>query len=122
MIESVWTRELTDRLVELWNAGHPTAEIGRRLGVGKNAVVSKVHRIGLVPRPSPLKNPPNHRIPIPANKSAQAPAPRLDPRGVGCLWPLDEGGNCGHPNIAGRPYCPEHAACAYVRPKLPAPR
>lgn len=35
----------------LWDEGLSTAEIGRRLGVSKNAVVSKAHRIALSPRP-----------------------------------------------------------------------
>lgn len=39
----------------LWAAGHSTAEIGRRLGVSKNAVVGKAHRMDLGGRPSPIR-------------------------------------------------------------------
>ena len=46
---------LDAQLRELWSEGHPTAEIGRRLGVSKNAVVSRAHRIGLPGRPSPIR-------------------------------------------------------------------
>lgn len=46
---------LVDRLRADWDAGYSTSEIGRRLGVGKNAVISKARREGLVPRPSPIK-------------------------------------------------------------------
>lgn len=38
----------------LWQAGVATAEIGRRLGRNKNSVIGKAHRIGLIPRPSPI--------------------------------------------------------------------
>ena len=38
-------------LSRLWGEGHSTAEIGRRLGVSKNAVVGKAHRLALTPRP-----------------------------------------------------------------------
>lgn len=41
-------------LESLWNAGVPTAEIGRLTGRGKNAVIGKAHRMRLVSRPSPL--------------------------------------------------------------------
>ena len=54
-----WPQERTDRLHVLWDEGHSTVEIGRRLGVSKNAVVGKAHRLDLPPRPSPIKRDPN---------------------------------------------------------------
>ena len=51
-----WTEKLTDRARALWDEGHPTAEIGRRLGVSKNAVIGKAHRLDWPARPSPIKN------------------------------------------------------------------
>ena len=42
------------RLIELWDEGHSTEEIGRRLGVTKNAVVGAAHRMDLPARPSPI--------------------------------------------------------------------
>ncbi len=50
-----WADETITRLRELWSEGHSTAEIGRRLGVSKNAVVGKAHRLELPPRPSPIR-------------------------------------------------------------------
>ena len=41
------------RLRDLWAEGLSTAEIGRRLGVSKNAIVGKAHRLELSARPSP---------------------------------------------------------------------
>jgi GcrA cell cycle regulator len=50
-----WNDETITRLRALWAEGHSTAEIGRRLGVSKNAVVGKAHRLNLPPRPSPIR-------------------------------------------------------------------
>ncbi len=50
-----WNDEVIARLRALWDEGHSTAEIGRRLGVSKNAIVGKAHRLSLPPRPSPIK-------------------------------------------------------------------
>lgn len=50
-----WADETIIRLRELWDEGHSTAEIGRRLGVSKNAVVGKAHRLDLPARPSPIR-------------------------------------------------------------------
>ncbi|WP_040507307.1 GcrA family cell cycle regulator [Gluconobacter morbifer] len=51
-----WTDETIARLRELWSQGLSTAEIGRQLSITKNAVVGKAHRLGLPPRPSPIRN------------------------------------------------------------------
>lgn len=50
-----WTEDTIIRLRGLWAEGHSTAEIGRRLGVTKNAVVGKAHRLDLPARPSPIR-------------------------------------------------------------------
>ena len=50
-----WSEEAIARLRVLWDEGHSTAEIGRRLGCSKNAVISKSHRIDLPARPSPVR-------------------------------------------------------------------
>ncbi|MBU8544146.1 MULTISPECIES: GcrA family cell cycle regulator [Roseomonadaceae] len=65
-----WTAEAIERLRALWAEGHSTAEIGRRMGVSKNAVVGKAHRLNLSARPSPI------RREAPAERPA-ATAPRL---------------------------------------------
>jgi GcrA cell cycle regulator len=51
----VWDEETIRLLRDLWAQGHSTAEIGRRLGVSKNAVVGKAHRLDLIARPSPIR-------------------------------------------------------------------
>lgn len=62
-----WNEEVIARLRALWDEGLSTAEIGRRLGVSKNAVVGKAHRLGLPPRPSPIRR---------ATEVPAAPRPR----------------------------------------------
>lgn len=51
----VWNEETIRHLRDLWAEGHSTAEIGRRLGVSKNAIVGKAHRLELDARPSPIR-------------------------------------------------------------------
>ena len=61
-----WTEETIERLRNLWAEGLSTAEIGRRMGISKNAVVGKAHRLNLPPRPSPIRRDGNSGVPRPA--------------------------------------------------------
>ena len=54
-----WSDEVIGQLRALWADGHSTAEIGRRLGVTKNAIVGKAHRLDLPARPSPIRRDPD---------------------------------------------------------------
>jgi GcrA cell cycle regulator len=108
-METIWTPDLIERLVALWDEGLPTAEIGRRLAISKNAVIGKAHRLALTPRPSPLKRPPVRRRVIGIGPPA-------------CSWPQGHPGDkdfrfCGQRPLPGKPYCAEHAQLAYVRAK-----
>ena len=110
-MESVWTHDLVEQLGQLWRQGLSTAEIGRRLGLTKNAVVGKAHRLSLDPRPSPLKTPPRRRPPI-----------VIDVSGPTCSWPIGHPGEkgfhfCSDKPMPGKPYCAAHAALAYIKPK-----
>src|SRR5271166_6444590 len=51
----VWNEETIRHLRDLWAEGHSTAEIGRRLGVSKNAIIGKAHRLDLDARSSPIR-------------------------------------------------------------------
>lgn len=84
-----WTDDVIDRLKALWAEGHSTAEIGRRMGVSKNAVVGKAHRLSLDARPSPIrrgepgeapKRPAAKRMTGPTLPTMAAPVP--EPREV----------------------------------------
>ncbi|KAB8124365.1 GcrA cell cycle regulator [Komagataeibacter medellinensis] len=69
-----WTEETIARLRDLWQQGLSTAEIGRQLSVTKNAVVGKAHRLGLKPRPSPIRRAAKPVTAAPAAESAAAMA------------------------------------------------
>lgn len=155
-----WTAEAIERLKALWAEGHSTAEIGRRMGISKNAVVGKAHRLNLSARPSPIRRDAEPRpAPVPrAPRPVPAPVQRLAPVTVAaprpavappapqpvaaaaapvvrnfpaarqrlgarsCCWPIGEPGTsgfrfCGGEPMAGKPYCLEHAALAYVKPR-----
>jgi GcrA cell cycle regulator len=68
-----WTDDVIIRLRALWDEGHSTAEIGRRLGVSKNAIVGKAHRLELPARPSPIRRDPN-----PVEQSRSTPIRRVE--------------------------------------------
>ncbi len=105
-----WTPEKVEALIALWNESLPTSEIGRRLGVTKNAVVGKAHRLGLSKRQSPIRKRPEDDEVV-----------RLDGLGAGmCSWPIGEPGTpdfhfCGAPIVPSKPYCLEHCQRAYVK-------
>ena len=61
-----WTVETIERLRAFWAEGLSTAEIGRRMGISKNAVVGKAHRLNLPARPSPIRRDGNGAAPRPA--------------------------------------------------------
>ena len=114
-----WTDDVIDRLKALWLEGHSTAEIGRRMGISKNAVVGKAHRLNLAGRPSPIRRgPPGNAprrpvvrrvtgptLPPMASPTLREPAPPPPPapvlrpvrssgggRLMPCCWPIGEPG------------------------------
>lgn len=50
-----WTEEMVEGLKSMWKQGLTTNEIAKNLGVSKNSIVGKVHRLNLTARPSPIK-------------------------------------------------------------------
>jgi len=71
-----WSTEAIDRLRALWAEGHSTAEIGRRMGISKNAVVGKAHRLNLSARPSPIRRETGGQPAVAAPRTPRTPAPR----------------------------------------------
>ena len=79
-----WTAEAIDQLRGFWAEGHSTAEIGRRMGISKNAVVGKAHRLNLPARPSPIRREAEgeaapRAVPQPRRQPAASPAPTPAP-------------------------------------------
>lgn len=111
MSNNEWTPERIAALIALWGEDISTSEIGRRLGITKNAVIGKVHRLGL-PK----------RRPSPNQDLDEADVIRLDALGADmCSWPVgnpsDHGFHfCGAKTVPGKPYCAQHCASAYVKP------
>ena len=110
-----WTEDQIDQLKELWGEGLSTSEIGRKLGVTKNAVVGKAHRLGLPPRPSPIKRAVGAKRPA----RSKVMAVKSASRGPTCMWPIGHPNEpgfrfCGKPALAGKPYCQEHYDIAYI--------
>lgn len=105
-----WTPERIAALKSLWDVGLSTREIGLKLGITKNAVVGKAHRLGLSKGIAAVAAPP----PV-------ARLVRLETLGVGmCCWPDGEPGTpdfrfCGEPSLVDKPYCAKHCDRAYVR-------
>ena len=50
-----WPEARCAALAKLWNAGYTSAEIAQRIGVTRNAVIGKAHRLNLPPRQSPIR-------------------------------------------------------------------
>ena len=131
-----WTEERVSELTRLWETGSSATVIGKTLGVTKNAVIGKAHRMRLRARPSPIRHdhpgPVRRRVPMPVRPAAPrsmilpaspSPAPRLvvrrDGKGPNCLWPHGDPQDsdfhfCGAPAVEGKPYCPEHCGRAYI--------
>ena len=72
-----WNAETILRLQSLWSEGHSTAEIGRRMGITKNAVVGKAHRLTLPPRPSPIRRERSRVVPRPSVRISGSTLPPL---------------------------------------------
>ena len=140
-----WTDEQVEELKHLWDKGLTTGEIGKALGVSKNAVVGKAHRLGLNSRPSPIRRNDDETEETaghteaaastkkkkaaksePAKKSAEKEKKKLftvnDLTSSSCRWPIGDPKDedfhfCGKEALPDKPYCAEHAAIAYVSAK-----
>lgn len=110
MTSADWTPERIATLIALWNEDLSTSEIGRRLGITKNSVIGKVHRLGLPKRRPSAKD-----------EEDADDVVRLDALTSGmCSWPVGNPGDkgfhfCGDSVVPGKPYCAKHCAVAYIR-------
>ena len=117
-MSAMWTRERDEELRRLWDQGLSTSRIGDRLGVTKNAVVGRAHRLNLPSRERVVTT--RGVRPVPRKQIRQI-------RGIslanlsddGCRWIGDDGLYCGQKITRGR-YCDEHAAASYVETRTPA--
>jgi GcrA cell cycle regulator len=136
-----WTDERVEMLKKLWLDGLSASQIAKQLGgVTRNAVIGKVHRLGLSGRATPsqpqrpaFKAPRTTRPAIAAPPRREPAAPTVPvavfyPEEPGsatvltlgahmCKWPIGDPSTdgftfCGRRSNDG-PYCVEHARVAY---------
>ena len=105
-----WSEEQIERLRELWDQKPTlsTAQIGLRLGMSKNAVVGKAHRLRLPGRVSPIRY-----------TSEPRPTQPRAPRATGPTLPLLTCLNGSAPSLEPRkPYVPKilHPEAPMARP------
>lgn len=116
-----WNEDRVELLKSLWSKGRTASQIAEELGdITRNAVIGKVHRLGLKSRPSPIRR---DRIMVPPPKPVESRPKRVSERE--CHWPIGhprESGFhfCGAPAEQDRPYCAAHCAIAYRRSDHPA--
>jgi GcrA cell cycle regulator len=144
-----WTAERDAQLRALWTQEDPrlsTREIAERLGLTKNAAVSRAHRLRLPGRPSPILppvvKPDGAAVPrrfdarraatLPPAPAAVAPVvPALPARLLGsrpgraCRYIAGQPAGlatvyCDAPTQRGSSYCPHHHAICYVTPRVAA--
>ena len=125
--KSVWDKNKLDQLEKLWSEGLPITKIGNELGVSRNAIAGKAHRLGLPKRNSPISKsgePRKNQIKRSSQEDKKELPLKLLLRDVewsrnACCWPngdpkLPGFKFCGVAIIPGRPYCEEHSRLAYT--------
>src|SRR5215813_6060728 len=127
-----WTDERVELLKKLWADGLSASQIAAELGgVTRNAVIGKVHRLGLSgrakspssasPRPRKPRSPHMLRVSRPAMRGNTALAQRrtlLELTEETCRWPIGDPGAadfffCGGQAQTAGPYCSYHSRVAY---------
>lgn len=132
----MWTAERIERLTNLWAEGWSASQIAGRLGgITRNAVIGKVHRLGLPSRRmrqssrsaahalASRRRKPKERPWRPVLTPRVLVLPQAEPVPMGlalldltpctCRWPYGDpkdnfGGFCGHTVAPGETYCPHH--------------
>lgn len=111
-----WTEERIETLTRMWASGMTASQIAEELGgISRNAVIGKAHRLGLKPRPSPVK----------ANDAAEAPAapaPAAEAKAPPAPAPAEKpvAAAPAEPALAAKPAAAAAAPAAEAKPQ-PAP-
>ena len=125
-IKNIWDDTKLKELEDLWKQGHPISKIGEILGVSRNSVAGKAHRMGLPKRTSPISSSKKENLSNKNNieKNDKNIPLKIKLRGVQwsrtkCCWPegdpkLNDFKFCGKDIFPGRPYCDKHSLLAYT--------
>ena len=132
-----WSSGVISKMKALFDKGHSTSEIGKKLGFSKNAVVGKINRLGwnAEPKKPAKKAAPKKDAPVkkaaPVKKVVEKKSKKTDinkfihnSQGLmvlapdQCRWPIgspdsDDFRFCGEKVFPGKPYCFEHCKLAY---------
>jgi GcrA cell cycle regulator len=121
---NVWTDERLEELKKLWAQGLSISQIGEALGVSRNAIAGKAHRMGLPKRPSPISKPKAEKPVVEPVVEEQDLPLRLELRQLvwsrsKCCWPTGDPKKngfvfCGDTVVPGKPYCLPHCKEAYT--------
>ena len=121
---NVWTDERLEELKKLWAQGLSISQIGEALGVSRNAIAGKAHRMGLPKRPSPISKPKAEKPKVEPVVGEQDLPLRLELRQLvwsrsKCCWPTGDPKKngfvfCGDTVVPGKPYCLPHCKEAYT--------
>lgn len=138
-----WNDASVDLLRKCWADGLSASQCARvifaetRWLVSRNAVIGKVHRMGLAGRDTPQRL--ARHIPGTRSRKSVAPTPIIEAPIVElpaitlengsrvtianvtdkqCKWPIGDPQHedfhlCGHPSVTGSPYCIAHSRKAY---------
>ena len=125
-IKNIWDGPKLKELEDLWEQGHPISKIGMILGVSRNSIAGKAHRMGLPKRTSPISSSKKEKLSdqkINENYNKNIPL-KIKLRGVQwsrtkCCWPEGDPKQndfkfCGQDIFPGRPYCDKHSLLAYT--------
>lgn len=77
---SFWTDEKVETIKTLWKQGLTASQIGERVGHTRNAVISKLHRIGMMGDQAPRKRPRKPSTKRAPHFNGRKPAPAAKPR------------------------------------------
>ena len=121
---NVWTDERLEELKKLWAQGLSISQIGEALGVSRNAIAGKAHRMGLPKRPSPISKKKVEKPRVEPVVDEQDLPLRLELRQLvwsrsKCCWPTGDPKKngfvfCGDTVVPGKPYCLPHCKEAYT--------
>lgn len=112
----VWNDDKIKKLKKMWQLGKSSAEIAKTLGMSKNSIIGKVHRLNLKVRPSPIKAAPKVKKMAPV---VSGKVRLTDLKLTTCRWPIGDPKDedfcfCGKMTVTGKPYCLEHCKAAYL--------